>query len=122
MEKDKKNYSQIPVKYDSKYDSLNIRRILKECFWDYDLSEEEIIGIVESDNSKLKMFLFQKIIANSTNMLKALRIFSKDDLKKLLESYKIPQFNHNFIKRRKDIAEFIFFGKEVSIKELRWET
>lgn len=104
-----------------KYDLLNIKHILKECFWDYNFSEEEIIGIVESDNFRLKMFLFQKVIADSTNMLKALKIFSKDDLKKLVKSYKIPQFKHDFLKRRMDIAAFIFFDKKTTIKELCWE-
>lgn len=85
-----------------------IRQILKECFWDFEFTAEDILRIVKSGSFKEKMFLFEKIIPNSTNMLKALKIFAKDDLYKLLEKYKIPSFNHKLLQKRVSIAMFVF--------------
>jgi len=97
-----------------------IKQILKECFWDYDLIEEDLLEIVKVGDFKKKMFLFQKILSNSTNILKALRIFTRDDLKELFEKYTIPTFKHEFLKKRKGIAESIFFDKENDIYSLSW--
>jgi len=97
-----------------------ISEILKECFWDYNFSNEDIVKIVKSDSFSEKMFLFQKILSNSTNMLKALRIFTKEDLKELLNKYRVPAFNHEFLQKKKEIAEFVFFNKKTEIASLKW--
>ncbi len=96
-----------------------IKSIIRECFWEYTFSPQDIERIVSSGTFAEKMFLFQKILANSMNVIRALKIFSTGDLKKLLESYKVPRFNYDFLKKRKDIVEF-FFNREVDIPTLRW--
>lgn len=47
-------------------------------------------------------------------------MFNKEDLKELLETYKIPQFNIDYAFRRKNIAEVYFFDKPLLIDELKW--
>ena len=98
-----------------------LKNIIKDCFWDYKISENDIIRIVKNGNFNEKMFLFQKIIYNSTEVLRALMIFTEDDLKKLFKEIKIFGFNNDFIQKRKNLVEAIFFDKDVNIGELSWE-
>ncbi|RMZ48767.1 hypothetical protein EB821_05815, partial [Candidatus Marinimicrobia bacterium PRS2] len=67
-----------------------------------------------------KIFLFEKILVNSTEVLSALGIFKFNDLKKLIEDFKVPEFNHEFIYRRKNMAEVFFLDKPLLIEELQW--
>lgn len=97
-----------------------IDEILKECFWDYSFLKEDIVKIVKSGSFSEKMFLFEKILSNSTNTLKALRIFTREDLKELFNKYSVPVFNNEYMQKKKDIAEFVFFNKKTDISSLKW--
>ena len=66
------------------------------------------------------MNLFEKILLNSTDMLCDLQIFKKVDLKRLIEGYEVPSFNHEYIFRRKNITEVYFLDKKLEIEELKW--
>jgi hypothetical protein len=100
---------------------VNLTNIIKECFWDYNISEDEIKEIISSDNYLKKKFLFQKILESSSNIFRDLTIFKIDELEKLLNDYSVPKFNYDFFFRRKNIAEYYFLGKELLIDELKWE-
>ena len=99
---------------------VNFERIKKDCFWDYNFSDEEISALASSDNTRERNFLFQKILINSTSLFNDLKIFKRDALFNLLTEYKIPQFNHDYIFRRKNIAEVYFFDKPLLVEELKW--
>ena len=101
---------------------IDYERIKSDCFWDFNFTNEEIDALVNSENQIEKRFLFEKILLNSTKVLVGLAIFSRDDLKGMLENYKIPQFNADFALRRKNMAEFYFFDQELLIKELQWNS
>ncbi len=96
------------------------QQIIKDCFWEYNFSKEDIYNMANSDDFKVKKFLFSKILLDATDMIKSMKIFSKDDLKKLIESYEIPSFNSEFTKRRLNMLEFYFLGKELTVAELKW--
>ena len=98
-----------------------IEQIIKECFWDYNFEINDIIKIAKSGSFNEKMFLFQKILSNSSDVLRALRIFSKEDLRKLFNKYKVPQYNKDYLKKRRDIAESVLFDKEIHINGLDWK-
>jgi hypothetical protein len=95
-------------------------KIIKDCFWEYDFLKEDIYNMANGTDISAKKFLFSKILANSTDMIKSMKIFSKDDLKELIESYKVPSFNSEFIKRRLNMLEFYFLDKELEVTELKW--
>ena len=95
-------------------------KIIKDCFWEYDFLKEDIYNMANCTDISAKKFLFSKILANSTDMIKSMKIFSKDDLKELIESYKVPSFNSEFIKRRLNMLEFYFLDKELEVTELKW--
>ncbi len=99
---------------------INFERIKKDCFWDYTFSDEEIAALAVSENDKEKSFLFQKILLNSTSLFNDLKIFKRDVLLDLLSNYKVPTFNHDYIFRRKNIAEVYFFDKPLLVEELKW--
>jgi len=98
----------------------NYQRIKKDCFWDLDISVDDIKNIVKSGDAKKLNMLFEKILLNSTALFQDLEIFDKKQLKFLLENYKIPQFNREYAFRRKNMAEVYFFDKPLLIDELKW--
>ena len=97
-----------------------IQKMLKDCFWEYDFTYNDIMRIIDGSDWRKKSFLFEKILLNSTKMIKDLKLFKATDLKKLIENYKIPQFNKEYVFKRKNIAEVYFLGKELLINELKW--
>ncbi len=99
---------------------IDFQKIKKECFWEYDFDEKEIKDIVNSDDFQRKKFIFEKILLNSSTLFKDLKIFSRDDLEKLLLDFKVPSFNYEYIFKRKNMAEVYFFDKPLLVNELKW--
>jgi len=97
-----------------------IENILKNCFWDYNFTEEEILNIVNGNDFAQKQFLFRKILLNSTRVLTDLKIFNHEELKTMIETFKVPTFNHDYIFRRHNIVEVYFLDKPLLIDELKW--
>jgi len=100
--------------------NINYARIIKDCFWDLNISEADIKNIVKSDDERKKKMLFEKILLNSTVLFKDLKIFDLHLLETYLENYTIPRFNSNYAFRRKNMAEVYFFDKPLLIEELKW--
>lgn len=100
---------------------INYTRIIKECFNDLIFTEEDIKNIINGDDFRRKMFLFNKILVSSTHLYADMQIFNKDDLIKLIESYKVPKFNYNYVFRRLNTLEVLILGKELLITELKWQ-
>jgi len=96
-----------------------IQNIIKECYWDYNISEDYIIDVIESDDSRLKQKLFSKIIYNSSDRLKGLRIFKKDDLRVLFDTFN-PAYQDKFIKRHVLVLRNILLNEKNKIEGLEW--
>lgn len=101
-------------------ETLRCRQILRECFWDYRISEEELRELAEQGTEQEKYFLFAKIIENSTDVLNSIRLFSPKDQLLLLLRYVPPGFNRHFLRRRYDILRYFLLGEQTDIPELRW--
>ena len=99
----------------------DFNRIIKECFWDLNISAEDIRNILSAPDNRSKSFLFEKILANSTKLLSDLQLFDKITLKTMLEEYKPGQFNHDYLFKRKNIAQVFFFDEPLLIDELKWQ-
>lgn len=99
---------------------IHYERIQKDCFWDMSITKSEIDAIVYGDDFRKKAFLFEKILLNSTKLFSDLAIFKKNELTVLLENFKVPSFNSNYIFRRKNLAEVYFLNKPLLIDELKW--
>jgi len=97
-----------------------IEDIIKECFWEYSFSEDDIISLAKSENPQEQMFLFSKILANAKRLFRSMEIFNKSDLERLIESYSVPTFNHDYMARRLNMVEYYFLDKPLTINELKW--
>jgi len=96
-------------------------KIIRECFWEYHFSPQNLLDIAQGNHEQEQRFLFGKIFENSTDVLKALEIFPEGVLFKLLKAYKIQRFNHCFLERRLKTLKFHFLKEQVSIPELEWQ-
>lgn len=99
---------------------INYDRIKKDCFWDLDISNNAIDTIISGEDQRKKNMLFEKILLNSTALFKDMKIFNKKELAILIENYKLPKFNEEYIFRRKNMVEVYFFDKPLLINELKW--
>ena len=97
-----------------------IKAIKRECFWDYNISEDEILHIAVSGSDIAKKKLFAKIIYNSSDKIKSLEIFSRDDLRRLFDSFS-PSGHKKFIVKNFYILGNILLGNNNRIKELEWK-
>jgi len=100
---------------------MDIQRVIKECFWDYNISSSDILDIAKGDSMREKQKLFSKILYNSTNSYQVLKyLFSIDTLKELFSNFR-PTYQKEFILKRYLILRNIFFGEKNRIKELEWQ-
>jgi hypothetical protein len=88
---------------------------MDHLFWnDYKIDK------INLDDKQTRYWLLQRIINNSSNVLKDLQNFKKEEIKEFLYSFK-PTFNKDFVKRRITILKRILFNdKNAVIKELEW--
>jgi len=94
-----------------------IKKILKDCFWDYALKNKDIEQIISSNDEHKKRWLFLRILKKSTDKLQALLIFDKANLKKLFESLD----NEEFPAVDTLILRNILFGENNKINRLAWK-
>jgi len=88
---------------------------MDHLFWnDYKIDK------INLDDKQTRYWLLQRIINNSSNVLKDLQNFKKEEIKEFLYSFK-PTFNKDFVKRRITILKRILFNdKNAVVKELEW--
>jgi len=99
---------------------IDYTRVQKDCFWDLDISNEEIQSIVKSQDARKKSMLFEKILLNSTRLFTDLQLFDTKQLILLIENYKLPKFNSDYAYRRKNMVEVYFLNRPLLIDELKW--
>lgn len=97
-----------------------IQNILKDCFWEYNFNEDDLISLSKSQDRQEQIFLFTKILENAKELLKSMKIFDESVLKSLIESYTLPSFKYDYMARRLNILEYYFLDKPLSINELKW--
>ena len=97
-----------------------IKNIIKDCFWEYHFTEDDIISLAKSQDRQEQIFLFSKILENAKELLKSMKIFDKKDLESLIESYTLPTFKRDYMARRLNIIEYYFLDRPLTINELKW--
>lgn len=95
-------------------------RIKKECFWDYNISIDEILNIVQAGTYREKKKLFFKILYNSTDRLSDLMLFSESDLKSLFKE-SLPEHKSNYIQKRIAILKYLLLHETVEKTGLEWK-
>jgi len=99
---------------------INYDRILKECFWDLTFTPEDLRQIPLGSDARMKAFLMEKILLNSSHYLRDLQIFPLQELQQLLADFRVPHFNYDYAFRRKNIVEVFYFHQPLLVKELQW--
>ncbi len=89
-----------------------ITNILKECYWDYNISESDILNITNSEDIRLKQKLFAKIIYNSKDKLRGLQIFKNGDLKELFNSFS-PIYHEKYINKHIMVLRNILLSEKI---------
>ena len=82
-----------------RFDVIHYETMIKTIFWEYNFSIDDIKLMASSEDLKKKKFLFEKILLNSTNLLNDLEIFKRDDLKYLVDDFRISEFNATYDNR-----------------------
>lgn len=100
--------------------NFDLSEIIKDCFWDYNYNIEDIEIIINNGKIEEKLYLLKKIIINHRKFFKAVKIFSKNELKELL--IKIPNgcFKYEFQNIRLLSLKNYYLGEENAPKRLRW--
>ena len=102
-------------------DTTVYSKLIKDCFWEYDVTEDYIKKIVQSDQYKLKQILFSKIIYNSTDKARTLQVlFNTTLLQKLLSDFK-SSYNHKYIDRHVLMLKNILLRENNRIESLEWK-
>ncbi len=99
---------------------IDYKRIAKECFWDLSIDSNDIKNIIKNDDKYKKQLLFEKILINSSKLFSDIKIFDTKELGSLLQDYKVPRFNGDYIAKRVNLIEVYFFDKPLTINELKW--
>ena len=103
-----------------KIDRSRYKRIIRDCFWDSNITEDDIDTMLHSGNTRSEKYLFEKILINSTDILIDLKLFKKEKVRKMMKEFKVPNFNYDYIFRRKNIAEVYLFDIPLLVDELKW--
>ena len=96
-----------------------IEKVLKECYWDYNLNVNDIKQIISSKDKREKKKLFSKIIYNSKDKLPALLLFDKKLLKEFFDDFRVG-FNDKYINRHILILRNLIFDEDNVIEGLQW--
>jgi len=101
--------------------SEKYNQIIKDCFWDYNIDEQDIANIVHSDDLRKKQKLFSKIIYNSTDKARTLQLlFDKETLEKLFSTF-TSSYNQKYIDRYILILKNILLSENNHIESLAWK-
>ena len=97
-----------------------IDKIIKDCYWDYNIDSSYIERVLSSGDEREKKKLFEKIIYNSSDKLSALALFDKQLLRKLFSILNVT-YNQKYIDRHVRVLQVLLLGKKTYIKGLEWE-
>lgn len=97
-----------------------LSNILKDCYWDYNIDEDDILRMLDSDDLRILQKLFSKIIYNSKNKLEALSIFPKEKLLYLFNDFKVT-YNKNYIKKHLAVLRNILLNENNVVETLIWK-
>jgi len=97
-----------------------IANIVKECYWDSNMSSPDIEKILESDNRREMLKVFTKIIYNSKDKLLSLKLFSNKILEEFFKDFKVT-YNEKYITKHILILKALLLNEKSHIKSLEWK-
>jgi hypothetical protein len=93
---------------------------MKEAFWDYNLSKDDLFKTARSGSFREKKNLFKKILFNSSDRVRFIEeLFSREDIGKLFESLSINRYNR-YAERTVQLAKYFILDKRIRVTGLEW--
>ena len=110
---------------DYKQIDLNINHtlldtIIKECYWDSNVTRIYIIKTINSNEKRELNKIFSKIIYNAKDKLLALHIFPQSQLEDLFSDFKVT-YNKKYITRHLLVLRSLLLNERLKIKGLEWQ-
>ncbi len=96
------------------------QQIIKECYWDSAITPKELDDIVKSNDTRELQKLFSKIIYNSSDKLRALQIFTKEQLEVCFKNFQVT-YNHKYIQKHYKVLANLLLGKKYKVEGLEWQ-
>ena len=101
--------------------TIDFDKLIRESFWDYNMTREDFVRIADSGNFREKSHLFEKVLFHSSDRVRIIKMFfKKDDMEKLFNTVTINRFNRHF-ERNIMIAKYFLIDKSIRVKGLEWE-
>lgn len=97
-----------------------LQNIIKECYWDYNITEADLEKILSSKDTRVIKKLFSKIIYNSKDKLLSLKLFSRQQLEEFFDDFKVT-YNEKYISKHVLILRSLLLGEKHNIKSLEWK-
>ena len=97
-----------------------LQNIIKECYWDYNITEADLEKILSSKDTRVIKKLFSKIIYNSKDKLLSLKLFSRQQLEDFFDDFKVT-YNEKYISKHVLILRSLLLGEKHNIKSLEWK-
>lgn len=73
---------------------VDLEKLIREAFWDTNITEDELVAMARSDDFRNKKHLFEKILYNSSDRVRLIRfLFNSSDMKPLFNSLSSNRFN-----------------------------
>ena len=95
-------------------------KIIEECYWDYNITKDDLKQILISDDKRDIKKVFSKIIYNSKDKLLSLKLFSQQQLVEFFNDFKVT-YNEKYISKHVLILKTLLLGEENYIKSLEWK-
>ncbi len=99
---------------------VKYEKIIKECFWDSNLTVDDLKDIVKKNDTREMQKLFSKIIYNSTDKLQSLQLFSHEQLVKFFLDFEVT-YNKKYITKHLLVLKSLLLGEKHHIEGLQWQ-
>ena len=98
-----------------------VEKIRKECFPDMEISSEEIIKMARGEDPVLRKRIFERIMYNSSDRVRALtELFDRETLRELLHEFR-PSYNKRFMEKMTLLLRNIILDEDVKVETLEWK-
>ena len=98
---------------------VDYKSIVKDCFWDSNVTIKDLQSIVHIGNEREMKKLFSKIIYNSNDKLKALQLFTSEQLEFFFKDFQVT-YNKKYITKHVLILKSLLLNETHAIKGLEW--
>lgn len=99
---------------------VNYKKIIKDCYWDSNITVDDLKSIVANNDPRELKKLFSKIIYNSKDKLQALQLFTQQQLNELFSDFQAT-YNEKYINRHVLILKSLLLNEKHDIKGLEWK-